>query len=309
MKKFLVFSFVTVLLSACGNQIISEQAEPTGSKVLVATSFYPLTFIVEHVGKDLADVYQISAQGADPHTYEPTPQQIRRVYDADLLVFNGQGQDPWAERIRQDLAEGGTRVLVATELVALMGLEEEQEEEHDDHGEWDPHVWLDPVLVGQIAQAVSKELSQLDPDNAAVYAASTASFVEELHQLDRELQAALSDCALDSIVVSHGAFRYLAHRYNFETLEIAGLSPSAEPSPARLAELSEVAEERGITHIFFETHVSPALSRTLADEIGAQTLVLHSVEALTQAEQAAGKNYFDLMRLNLQNLRTALHCS
>lgn len=123
------------------------------------------------------------------------------------------------------------------------------------------------------------------------------------------MRTGLSNCALDAVIVSHDAFRYLAGRYDFHTLEIAGLAPSAEPSPARLAELSGIAKEEGIRHVFFETQVSPALSETLAEEIGAETLVLHSLETLTEQERSSGMTYIDLMRKNLDNLRTALECS
>lgn len=316
MKTILLLSALPLLLAACSTQAPNAQVDNAPDTLFVATSFYPLTFVVEHIGKDMIDVYQISSQGADPHTYEPTPQQLERVYNADLLVFNGLGQDAWADRIQQDLKNQGTNILIATESVSLMDAEEDHddhhgEEEHEkhDHGTWDPHVWLDPLLLKQIAESVAAELTRLDPKNAPAYKENTESFTSALEELHSEIQEGLNDCTLNSVIVSHDAFRYLANRYNFETLEIAGLSPSADPSPARLAELSKLAEDKGIRHVFFETHVSPALSNTLAGEIGAETLVLHSIEALTSDEQTKGITYFDLMRQNLHNLRTAMQCS
>ena len=123
------------------------------------------------------------------------------------------------------------------------------------------------------------------------------------------MKAGLSSCAQDSIIVSHDAYRYLASRYGFHTLEIAGLSPSEKPSPARLAKLADIAEEKAITYVFFETQVSPALSETLAAEIGAETMVLHSIEARSKQEREANMTYVDIQRMNLKNLRTALQCS
>ena len=158
-------------------------------------------------------------------------------------------------------------------------------------------------------ESIASTLSTIDPENAAIFNSNARTYISELQSLDQDMQEGLRDCALDSIIVSHDAFRYLANRYNFHTLEIAGLSPSSEPSPQRLAKLADLAEQESIKHVFFETHVSPALSETLAQEIGAQTLVLHSLEALTKQESSAGMTYIDIMRQNLGNLRTALQCN
>lgn len=345
MNTFLSIGSALILLAGCTPAAPSNSTGETQT-VSVATSFYPQTHFAQQVGGDLVDVQQVVASGADPHTYEPTPKQIRKVYDADLLIFNGAGQDAWAERMHEELEEGNVRVLIATELVERMAYEEDEHDDHHDdhdgheneheeehheehgdhqeehkddhheedehdheHGEWDPHVWLDPLRAQQIVQAIASELAEIDPANAEQYNKNADAYASELQELDNDMHKGLSNCTLDAVVVSHDAFRYLAHRYGFHTLEIAGLSPSAEPSPARLAELSKIAKEEGIAHVFFETHVSPALSETLAQEIGAQTLVLHSIEALTKEERSAGKTYIDLMRQNLANLQIALQCS
>lgn len=322
MKKFLLLVFVA-FLSACTPVSPTNKLPQAEQKIVVATSFYPLTHFTMQVGGDFVDVRQIASQGSDPHSYEPTPRQIEQIFESDLLIYNGAGQDPYADRIHNDLAQEGTRILIATELVERMSYEEEhddhedehhgehEEEGHDDHehGEWDPHVWLDPLRAAQIVKAIAAELSEISPSHAEQFSANADAYVSALHSLDVDMRTGLSRCALDAVIVSHDAYRYLARRYGFHTLEIAGLSPSAEPSPARLAELVTVAAENGILHVFFETQVSPALSETLAAEIGAETLVLHSIEARTQSERSAGKTYIDLQRMNLENLRTALRCS
>lgn len=328
MKKYLSFSCVVLLCVGCTPSTPSvDNTEPQAAqKIIVATSFYPQTHFAEQVGRELVDVVQVAAPGADPHTYEPTPQQIQQVYNSDLLIFNGLGQDPWADRLYEDLQNSDTNVLAVTELVDRMAYEEKHEDEehgehedeehgeHEDeddheHGEWDPHVWLDPQRAEKIVEAIASELSKISPTHTEQFRNNADAYVTELRTLDQDMQAGLSNCNLDAIIVSHDAYRYLANRYGFHTLEIAGLSPSVEPSPARLAELTELAEEENIHHVFFETHVSPALSQTLADEIGASTLVLHSIEALTEKERSAHKTYIDLMRQNLDNLRIALQCT
>ena len=109
-------------------------------------------------------------------------------------------------------------------------------------------------------------------------------------------------------MASHAAFGYLAERYNINVISIAGISPEEEPSPKRMAEIAQLAKQKNIKHIFFETLVSPKLSETIAREIGAETLVFNPLEGLTNEEIATGEDYISVMEKNLVNLRTALIC-
>jgi zinc transport system substrate-binding protein len=388
MKHFFSLTLVVALLAACSannptptspaanqdpapNAAVND-AEPSTEKIVVATSFYPLTHLAQQVGGDLVTIQQVAKVGVDPHAFEPSPKDVQQMFESDLLIFNGQGVDAYAADIHEELQDSGVRVLSATELVETIAYEEgghddhddhgddhgdeehddhdDHEDEHDDHhdedddhdehgdehhdedehddhgdeehdeheedgheghnhGEWDPHVWLDPLRSELIVQAIAKELGAIRPEQAEQFQANADAYAAQLRSLDADMQAGLKNCNLDAVIVSHDAYRYLANRYNFATLEIAGLSPNIAPSPARLAELTKIAEAEGIAHVFFETQVSPALSETLAQEIGASTLVLHSLEALSEAERQAGKTYIDLQRMNLENLRTALQCS
>lgn len=322
MKQFLTLTFASLLVVGCTTSTSSDSADPNNEKIIVATSFYPLTHFATQVGGELIEIRQIASQGSDPHTYEPTPSQMKDMFESDLLIYNGEGQDPYANRIHEELEQKGTRVLIATQLVERMAYEEhddhgDHEDEHDDHeghddhnhGEWDPHVWLDPLRAIEIVQSIAATLSEVAPSLADQFKANADAYTAKLRALDADMVSGLSSCNLDAIIVSHDAYRYMASRFGFHTLEIAGLSPSMKPTPARLAELAHISEDKGISHVFFEAHISPALSETLANEIGAETLVLHSIEARTKEERAASKTYIDLQRMNLEHLRTALQCS
>ncbi len=116
----------------------------------------------------------------------------------------------------------------------------------------------------------------------------------------------LASCAVDTIVVSHDAFSYLG-TYGLEVAPIAGISPDAEPSPSRLAELQGVIAEEGVSTVFYETLVSPDLAETLAGDLGIETAVLDPIEGLT--DETEGEDYVSLMEQNLEALRTANSCS
>jgi zinc transport system substrate-binding protein len=254
----------------------------------------------------------------EPHEYEPTPQDLIAMENAALIIVNGAGFAGWEEDVIQNMPP--SKVVVASEgLATLMG---EAHEEHEEEGEHegkeeeehkeeviDPHVWLSPVLAQRMAERIRDGFIAADPGNEAAYRANASALVAELHSLDNAFRTGLAECARREIIASHAAFGYIAAAYDLEQEEISGLSTEEEPSPQQLVEVVRFAREHNITHIFFETLVTPELSETIAREVGAKTLVLNPLEGLTSEEIAAGKNYITEMQQNLANLRVALQCS
>lgn len=308
-----VFGFVLIIVLAyifkMGLFKISEQgigntADSPQSKVRIVASFYPLADFAKNVGGDYADVSNITPAGAEPHDYEPTPQDIAKIYNAKLLIFNGNGVDNWADKIRSELQSKG---IMAVKIADHMDSPENNSPE-EQRGKADPHFWLDPINAEKETDLIADALIQIDPAHKEEYERNRDNFKNRLVLLDQEYKIGLADCRLRTIVTSHNAFNYLARRYNFDTLYILGLTPDEEPSPQIIARTASLAKEKGIKHIFFETLVSPKLSETIANEIGAETLVLNPIEGLSDKEITAGKNYISVMKDNLNNLRTALLC-
>jgi zinc transport system substrate-binding protein len=173
---------------------------------------------------------------------------------------------------------------------------------------FDEHFWADPNLMITETEAIRDAIIRLDPSHEVEFRSNADIFLQELRNLDQEYREGLASCETRIAVTSHAAFGYLAKRYDFEQRPIMGLSPEAEPSAGELAALAETARASGVKYIFFETLASPKLSQTLANEIGAQTLVFNPVEGLTSEELEAGEDYLSVMRQNLTNLRTAMLC-
>lgn len=281
------------------------------SPISVVATFYPLEAFARLVGGERVTVRSIVPAGAEPHDYEPSQKDILAVYEAEIFLLNGAGIDPWAEKIRPELERRGVKVIKMSELVSLLPVTEEEEEhqqEESEESEFDPHYWLDPVWMEETVRAIANALIARDSQSREEYIQRRDVTLTELRHLDQEYQNALTACRLDTVITSHNAFSYLGKRYGFTTVSISGISPETEPSPRRLVELAQMIQVKGIRHIFFETLVSPKVSETLARETGAQTLVFNPLEGLTDAERAAGENYFTLMRQNLANLQTALQC-
>jgi zinc transport system substrate-binding protein len=262
-------------------------------KISVVTSFYPLYFMAGEIGKERVDVKNMTPVGVEPHDYEPTARDIMDIENSRLVILNGRSFESWGEKVKTDLKESGVVVTEAGE-----GLFSEE----------DSHVWLSPDLAKRQATAVLAGLIRVDPDNAEFYTENSRVLNEKLTMLQGDYLSGLSQCQRKDFVTSHDAFGYLAKEFDLNQVAIAGLSPDEEPSTKQLVEITKLAEEKNLKYIFFETLVSPKLSETVAQEIGAKTLVLDPIEGISDNDTNLGKDYLSLMRENLTNLRIALEC-
>lgn len=271
-----------------------ETFRPSG-KLQVTASFYPLYFFASRIGGDRVEITNLTPAGAEPHDYEPTATGRARIERSGLLILNGAGLEPWAENVTKNL-DGKSTVIVRASEGLTTG------------SDGDPHVWLSPILAGRMADKILQGFIAADPANGNYYRANADRLKTELFGLDQAYRQELADCAEKNIITSHAAFSYLAAAYGLKQVAIAGLSPDAEPSPKQLSDIAKFAKDNNIKYIFFESLLSPKLSQTIANEIGAQTLVLNPLEGLSADELAQGKNYLTEMQNNLINLRTALQC-
>jgi zinc transport system substrate-binding protein len=295
----------STLLAGCG--ALSGGDSGNGRRIVAA--LYPLAYVAERVAGDNYDVTNLAPPGQEPHDLELGVQETLDISEADLVVVE-HGLQPAVDATVEENAEG--EVLEVADVVALLPAEEhadehEQEEagEEHDHGELDPHFWLDPLLMADLGDAIADHLADVDPDHAEEYAANAADLRADLEVLDQEYADGLAGCVRDTVIVNHDAFRYL-ERYGLHFEPIAGLSPGAEPTPAELSRLEELIEDTGITTVFSETLVSPKTAETLADDLGIQARVLDPIEGLT--DQTEDEDYLSLARANLTLLEEANQC-
>ncbi|HEX4996099.1 MAG TPA: zinc ABC transporter substrate-binding protein [Methylomirabilota bacterium] len=289
--RLLSLALVLLALAGCG------PAAPPAKPLVVAT-IYPLWEFARQVAGDRAEVVSLVPAGVEPHDWEPAPRDVSQIQRAAVFVHTGTGLDGWAEKLLADLTGRRGVVVNARGGLGLLTV----------GGVTDPHVWLDPTLARVQVLAIAGGLELADPAGHAVYAENVKAFIARLDALDLEFAAGLADCARREIVTSHAAYAYLARRYRLTQVPVMGLAPEAEPSPADLAAIVRTARRLKVTHVFYETLVSPRLAETLSREIGATPLPLNPIEGMSPAEAAAGTSYLELMRANLANLRTALGC-
>jgi len=288
------------LLAGCG----SSSGEG-GDRVHVVASFYPLAEAATEVGGPRVKVDNLTPAGAEPHDLELKASQVAAIEDADVVLVLGKGFQPAVEK-----AAAGRKGTI--ELLSRLPIDQSGRVHEEGGGgsgtSLDPHVWLDPVLMGDIVQQVSSALQRADATHAATYRADAARYQQALRDLDARYHAGLGHCARHEIVTGHQAFGRLAARYGLTQEGITGISPDAEPSPGRLASLVDLVRRDGVTTIFTETLVSPKIAQTLAREAGVRTEVLDPIEGLTKKELAAGAGYVSVMNDTLRKLRGALGC-
>jgi len=300
-----------IILSGC------QTRSAASGKMQVAASFYPLYFFATQIGGDKADVINITPAGTEPHDYEPTAQDMAKIENSRIFIFNGRGLESWTDNIEKNIDPNKTLMVGAS-----MGMDQvcgidtklyplpltEKQKENICQKQTDPHIWIAPFMATNIVQNILDGFVKADPANAEYYQANAAALKNKLIALDSEYQNGLANCQLKTFITSHNAFGYLAQAYGLRQIAIAGLSPDAEPSPAQLIDVAKTAKVENIKYIFFESLASPKLSQTIATEIGAQTLVLDPIEGLTKDEIVAGQNYFTIEENNLKNLQIALQC-
>ena len=307
-KRPLVAALASVVIATgCAASPTGPAAAPEGRTLEVVTAFYPLAYVAQQVAGDRAQIVSLTEPGAEPHDVELKPSQVAAVSTADLVIYEKTFQAAVDEAVA---GSGNDSVLDTTSVVPLQPLTSAPDDDgHDhDHGEGglDPHVWLDPANMITIADAVRDRLVAIDPEHAPDYRTRAEALTGSLKTLDSAFTTGLATCTRQDFITTHAAFGYLAGRYDLHQIGISGLSPDSEPSPARIAEVQEIAREHQVTTIFSETLVSPAVAESIAGDLGLVTDVLDPIEGITA--QSRGTDYVAVMQANLDALRKANDC-
>ena len=297
------------LLTGCGTQPADTAAGDGRLRVL--TSFYPMYDFACKIGGDCIDVTNMVPSGTEPHDWEPSTNDLKNLEKADVFIYNGADMEPWADDLLVSRSDT-LRVVEASENVELRTTDGEHEHAHEHegadhhHGDFDPHVWLDPENAKIEMEAIRDALCAADPENSTVFQSNYEKYAAELDALDAEFREKLAPLPNRTIVVAHEAFGYLCDAYGLTQVGIEGLSPDSEPDPGRMAEVIDFVREHSISTIFFEELVSPKVAETIASETGAQAKMLSPLEGLSDEQAAAGADYFSVMHDNLAALMEAL---
>jgi len=287
--RVLCLAVVVLTLSGC-----ASLAPPPGTLSVVA-GLYPYAWLAGEIGGAHVEVTNLTPPGAEPHDLELTAKQVAKVQISDLTIYEA-GLQP-----NVDSAVEETKPAHWLDVTAIVPLEI-----HPPDRNLDPHIWLDPTKMITVAQAITAQLAQIDPAHAQAYTDNLASLTSVLTSIDSAYSSAFTTCDRTAFLTTHSAFGYMAEHYGLTQISISGLSPDAEPSPDRIADIHRIAQEQGLTTVFFETLTSPELAQSLADDLHLTTDVLDPIEGITG--QSRGSDYAQIMSSNLTALQRANGC-
>jgi zinc transport system substrate-binding protein len=311
MKKIILLPFIVLIslvITACSPE--NEQTDNKKEQLTIYSTVFPLQYFTELIGGKYVTVKTIYPPGADEHTFEPSQKDMIKLADSDLFFYIGLGLEGFVESAKESLKnENVTLISTADDLILDPAEEHEAHDDHEDdgHGDFNPHVWLDPVYSKEMAAVIRDSLIEKMPQNKETFNQNYQKLADELDQLNSEFESTIQTAKHKEILVTHAAFSYWEQRYGLEEISISGLSTTNEPTQRELENIISLADKQGLHYILFEQNVQSKLAEIVQKEIDAKALPVHNLGILTKENIKDNETYFTLMEQNLESLKTALN--
>ena len=286
-------ALTALALTTSGCRQSNRQNQSDSGKPEVLTTFTVLADLARNVGGDRLKVQSIVKPGSEIHGYQPTPSDIERASQADLIVENGLGLELWARKFTANagnipsvtLSEGMDPLLIEEDAYA---------------GKPNPHAWMSPQRTMAYVDQLEQAFRRLDPAGAEQFSANAAAYKQQLQDLDDELRSALDAIPAERrvLVSCEGAFTYLARDYGLDEAYLWPVNAESQVTPKRMARLINTVRDRQIPAIFCESTVSDKAQRQVAAESGARFGGTFYVDSLSAAEGPA-PTLLELQRHNV----------
>ncbi|MBC2257212.1 metal ABC transporter solute-binding protein, Zn/Mn family [Listeria booriae] len=318
MKK-LAFLLSTLLVAAvflagCGDN--SDAQKKDNDKLTVYTTVYPLQYLASQIGGTYVDAHSVYPAGSDAHSFDPTQKDMMNIADSDLFFYIGLGMEGFVDKAKQSLKNENVKFVVTTDNLHLPTMsheEEDHEHEHEededghDHGDINPHVWLDPNYMITMAATVRDNLSKELPAQKETFNKNYEKVVSQLKTLNTDYQTMADTAKHKDFVTAHAAYGYWEKEYGLKQIPIAGISTSDEPSQKKLTTIVNTIKSEKIPYILLEQNTNSKIADVIQKETDTKTLKLHNLETLTQKDIDAKRDYMSIMKDNLAALKTALN--
>ncbi|HAX72216.1 MAG TPA: adhesin [Firmicutes bacterium] len=320
MKK-IIMVLVALLLVGCeqtNNQETNTQ-QLDSNQITVATTLYPISFLVQEIGGDYVEVESIISNGADAHSYEPTIQQMKLASDAQLFIYLDESIETFMSKMLSNIEAGNAQIIALAENLDLELEHTHDEEDHDheddhdheeeeadhDHDHEDNHIWLNPMYMIEMAEVVLENLSAHLPEQASTFQQNFENLKGQLLELDEAFHE-LSDAPKPYFMVAHAAYGSW-ETYGIHQIPITGILGNDEPTQQELIELINLGKEHELNYIYYEQNIPSANAQVIQKELNLESLELHNLATITNEELKAGKNYFDIMYQNIENLKEEIY--
>jgi len=250
--RLIALGFVA-LLCACSP---TASTAPAGGKISVVTSFSTLNSFVEGVGGSRVSVHNLVPVGASPENYEPTPQDVATLSNAQMLVVNGAGIESWLGKTLSNAQNAALHTIVCTDgLPVRTG---------------NPHLWMDPVYAKQYVAKIRDGLIAVDSAHAAEYRANAVAYDAKLDALTAYVRSQIATIPAKrrTMIVFHNAWEYYNARFGIDTVGVIETNPGQDPNPQQIASLVDLAKRYDVRAVFAEPEYSPKLAQSLARSAG-----------------------------------------
>ncbi len=269
-------------------------------RLKVVTTFTIIADLARNVAGDAATVESIARPGAEIHNYQPTPGDILRAQDADLILWNGLNLEQWFERFLRNLRG-------VPEAVVTAGIEPIDVGEGPYLGRPNPHAWMSPTDALTYVDNIRDALVEHDPDNAATYEANAEAYKREIEATVEPIRQRLAGIPEERrwLVTSEGAFSYLARDFGLRELYLWPINAEGEGTPQQIRRVVDAVREHAIPAIFSESTVSADPAQQVARETGASYGGVLYVDSLSGPDGPV-PTYLDLLRVTTQTIADAL---
>jgi zinc/manganese transport system substrate-binding protein len=278
---------------------------PQSGKIKVVTTFLPMYLFTKAVAGNAADVEILVPPGTEVHEYQSTPENVKAIATANVLVKNGLGLEGFLENTVKNAQNPKLSEIDASKgiqpLNEISPVEKtsKKEQEHE-HAEGNPHVWLDPVLAKQQVANIRDGLIAADPANKATYESNAAAYIKQLESLDSDFKQTLQKNPNCTFITFHDAFPYLAKQYNLKQVAVVEI-PEDQLAPTDVQNAVNAVKKYKVKALFSEPGVDNKLLTSLSKDLN---LTLRSLDSLETGERDP-QHYFKAMRDNLQTLESA----
>jgi zinc transport system substrate-binding protein len=293
--SILLLACIVTGVSACGG----TKERTSDGKIRVSVTFDAMKEFVAAVGGELVELSVIIPAGTEPHDFEPKAQDLASLGEADLFVYNGLGMETWAEDA-VTAVENKNLIIVEASL-GVTPVENTDAEAVSEHGQYDPHCWLSLKDAQIEIENIRDALIKADPDHTSSYEKNSEDFIAKLDQLYNDYREKFASVEKKSFVTGHAAFAYLCRDFGLNQNSVEDVFAEGEPSAQQLTELVEYCKENQVTVIFAEALASPAVSQTLADEVGAEVKTIYTIDSSED-----NKSYVERMEENLKEIYESL---
>lgn len=304
-KKLLLFVLIPLCLFI---MCFTTSCNGDDEEVDIYASIYPMYYLTQKIVGDKMVVKQLYPDGIDVHEYDPVVDGDMKVLvkmsKAKLLFYISDRLEAFVSSAKTTvLANSDLKTVELTKNVRLYDSVTEEYETTEDHGMTvDLHIWLDPILMQKMAKIISKEVCEIDPDNATYYEANLANVLDILDKIDKKYQEELQDFEFRTMLVDHDAYLYLAKRYELTRIKTRVDNESCDINPIHMINTMEEAKSLGIEYIVVTKNESVCSSvDSFVNELGCEVVYLDPISTLTVETQEF--DYYDLMINNLYVLK------